>query len=364
MRAAFVGDHSSAWTDRLVADLKRGLAAAGVELAPDESAGGPARDAEIVFNLTRADAARPNYLRESPRTFVCTIAEAGPGAPDVKQAAYRALVQTMSNLLVYAVPDEPVRASWMVTPELGFREVPHDDAHLRTVLDKVLAISGARFVIDNELVRDLPVEEAEADEKVEAMKRVGRRLDGLGLLPSVLPLDELLSERELRLLMKVFGVRQLSYGNLSTRRDESSFWMSGRGVDKGNLQVIGRDVLLVTDLDEEAGRVQVRVPEGTEDEARVSVDAVEHALIYRELPEVGAIIHVHAWLPGIESTLQNYPCGTVELAREVLELVQRAPDPGNAVVGLLNHGITATGPDLDTLFDRIAGRLERQVPMA
>jgi len=359
MRAAFVGDHRSAWTDELVEGLCGRLASAGVDVV-DAASG----SLDLVFNVTSAESPRPNHVRESARTFVCTIAEAAPVEGDLKQAAYRVLVQTLSNLLVYAVPTAAPPASWLVTPELGFREVPHDGRHLDTVVDKVLAISRVHFVIDNELVRDLDGAEAASDPRVTQLKRVGRQLDGLGLLPSVLPLDELLSDRERRLLMKVFGVRQLSYGNLSTRRDAGSFWMTGRGVDKGNLQVVGRDMLLVTGVDEGAGRVRVRVPPGTDDAVRVSVDAVEHALIYRDFPQVGAIIHVHAWMDGIDSTLQNYPCGTVELAREVLDLVRRAPDPGNAVVGLLNHGITATGPDLDTLFGRLAGRLERQVPMA
>ena len=364
MRAAFVGDHASPFTGAVAAGLRAGLASAGVVVeGPGRGAAGPPRGVDLVVNVTRADSPRPNYLRETPRTFVCTIAEAAPAAGDVRQAAYRVLVQTMSNLLVYAVPGGAEPASWLVTPELGFRRVAHDARHVATVLDKILALSRVRFVIDNELAFDLPPEAAR-DPGVEALKRVGRHLDGLGLLPSVLPLEDLLSERERRLLMKVFGVRQLSYGNLSTRRDGGSFWMSGRGVDKGRLEVVGRDVLLVTGVDEDAGRVRVRVPPGTDDTARVSVDAVEHALIYRDVPAVGAIIHVHAWMPGIESTPQNYPCGTVELAREVLALVRRAPDPANAVVGLLNHGITATGPDLDALFARLSGRLERQVPMA
>ena len=106
--------------------------------------------------------------------------------------------------------------------------------------------------------------------------------------------------------------------------------MTGRGADKSNLATIGRDVLLVTGFDERAGRIRVSVPPGADLESRVSVDAVEHHGIYREFPEVGAILHLHAWLPGISSTAQSYPCGTLELAEEVLALLRKAPDPANA----------------------------------
>jgi ribulose-5-phosphate 4-epimerase/fuculose-1-phosphate aldolase len=78
---------------------------------------------------------------------------------------------------------------------------------------------------------------------------------------------------------------------------------------------------------------------------------------------VGAILHVHAWMEGIDATDVNFPCGTAELATSVAQLVARSPDPGHAVVGLRNHGITATGETLSEILDRIEPRLLRHVPM-
>jgi ribulose-5-phosphate 4-epimerase/fuculose-1-phosphate aldolase len=95
----------------------------------------------------------------------------------------------------------------------------------------------------------------------------------------------------------------------------------------------------------------------------VSVDAVEHELIYRTFPGVGAIVHVHAWVDGIVCTRQNYPCGTIDLAEEVVRMLRETPVPGRAVVGLKNHGITVTGPDLDDIFGRLEGRLRTEVRM-
>ena len=61
---------------------------------------------------------------------------------------------------------------------------------------------------------------------------------------------------------------------------------------------------------------------------RVSVDAIEHWMIYREHPDVGAILHVHGWIDGTVSTDVNYPCGTLQLAASVADLVRRArPQP-------------------------------------
>ena len=138
--------------------------------------------------------------------------------------------------------------------------------------------------------------------------------------------------------------------------------MSASGVDKSKLETPGSDILLVSDYDEEHGRIVLSVPPAVEPR-RVSVDAIEHWMIYQQHPGVGAILHVHSWVEGIEATDVNYPCGTEELARSVADLIRQAPNPGEAVVGLRNHGITATGPGLMAILDRIEPRLLRQVPM-
>jgi ribulose-5-phosphate 4-epimerase/fuculose-1-phosphate aldolase len=106
----------------------------------------------------------------------------------------------------------------------------------------------------------------------------------------------------------------------------------------------------------------VSVPPHVEPRA-ASVDAIEHWMLYREHPSIGAIIHVHAWMDGIDSTQINYPCGTYELAHEVAQLARRQADPARAVIGLRNHGLTVTGQDLQDIIDRIDGRLLPTVPM-
>src|SRR5207253_3647217 len=113
----------------------------------------------------------------------------------------------------------------------------------------------------------------------------------------------------------------------------------------------GQDILLVSGYD--AGRhcMILSVPPAAEPR-RVSVDAIEHWMIYWAVPDVGAIVHVHAWVDGVAATEVNYPCGTEELARSVAALVVKEPDPAEAVVGLRNHGITATGPSLEAILDR------------
>jgi ribulose-5-phosphate 4-epimerase/fuculose-1-phosphate aldolase len=121
-------------------------------------------------------------------------------------------------------------------------------------------------------------------------------------------------------------------------------------------------MLLVSGYDEDNARIVLSVPPGIEPR-RVSVDAIEHWMIYQGHPDVGAILHVHAWVEGIPATDINYPCGTQELAESVADLIAREPDPSHAVIGLRNHGITATGESLTEILDRITPKVLRQVPM-
>lgn len=69
-------------------------------------------------------------------------------------------------------------------------------------------------------------------------------------------------------------------------------------------------------------------------------------------------------MEGVRSTQINYPCGTLELAQAVAELIRESEQPHRAVIGLKNHGLTITGPDLDDIFERIEGRIIPQVPMS
>jgi ribulose-5-phosphate 4-epimerase/fuculose-1-phosphate aldolase len=181
--------------------------------------------------------------------------------------------------------------------------------------------------------------------------------------PAPFPIEQLLDERDLRHVKRLYGIGGLSYGNLSQRKDEQRFWMSASGVDKTRLDVPGRDILLVSDYDAAGNRMVLSVPPSVEPR-RVSVDAIEHWMIYQAHPEVGAILHVHAWMQDIPATDVNYPCGTAELATSVADLLEAEPDPAHAVIGLRNHGITATGRSLTEILDRIEPKVLRQVPMS
>jgi hypothetical protein len=328
----------------------------------------PGPEVQVVLNRIDAEKPRP-YRRKSAPTFVVAVADVGEPPDDVLRAGYPLLVRALANLAVM-VSDDGAPAAHFVTLEQGRYFVRHtgdDDDFFARVFDRMEPLASSRLVIANEFRTDLPEDLWSGDEHTEQIRRAGERLDALDLLPAAFPIEDILSERDLRHVKLLYGIGGLSYGNASARRTADGplgpeFWMSASGVDKSALTDIGKHILLVKGYDGERDTMVLSIPPDVKPN-RVSVDAIEHFMIYREHPEVGAILHVHAWMEGIQSTEINYPCGTVELAGAVAQLVREAPDPGHAVVGQRNHGLTITGESLDEIFDRLDGKLVRNVPM-
>src|SRR5207244_4170234 len=147
------------------------------------------------------------------------------------------------------------------------------DTWVRDIVDRVTPLATSRLVIDNRFEADLEPELWDGDELSESLCAAGRRLDALGLLPAPFPLHEIVPERELRAIKRIYGIGGLSYGNLSVRKDEQRYWMSASGVDKSNLREVGRDVLMVKDYERDTGTMVLSVPPNIEPN-RVSVDAI------------------------------------------------------------------------------------------
>jgi len=341
----------------LVGELEGALGRAGFE--PHDPHGG---ELELVLNVVDRERPRP-FRRRARGTFVVALHELPSAPQDPLREGYPVLVQALANISLAFVDGDGV---WFTTLERGSYLVG-ESGDRRRLADEVVArlapLARARLVIDNEFRPDLEPELWTGDEHTASIAAAGRRLDGLGLLPSPFPVEDYVGERDLRRIKRLYGLGGLSYGNLSARLDAARFWMSASGVDKAKLETVGRDILLVAGYDAANVRMVLSVPPGIEPR-RVSVDAIEHWKIYRDHPGVGAILHVHAWVDGVAATEVNYPCGTEELAESVARLVAAEPDPANAVIGLRNHGITATGPSVEAILDRLVPRLRAQVPMA
>ena len=349
---AVVGS-AGAVMDVLVGELTEALTEVGFRCVEGGTEPG------LVLNVVDPAAPRP-FRRRSKGTFVAALWSMRERPVDGLRETYPMLVRALANISLCYVPGYGLL---FTTMERGHYLVPEGRQLPAAVVQRLAPLATARLVIENEFCSDLEPELWAGDELTREIGAAGRRLDRLGLLPAPFPVEELVSPRDLRHIKRLYAIGGLSYGNLSARKDDSRFWMSASGVDKSKLSEPSRDILLVSDYDARAGRMILSVAPQAEPR-RVSVDAIEHWMIYRQNPQVGAILHVHAWIDGIKATEINFPCGSEELAASVAGLIATAPDPARAVVGQRNHGITATGPSLTDILDRIEPHLLRQVPMS
>lgn len=357
-----MGERNSQTANWLADGLKRELLRHGYAFSER-----PVPDIRLVLNFVDRDNPQP-YRRKAQATFVTAIAELDKAPEDYLRTGYPYLVRALANLAILLVHVEGGLEAHFMTMEQGhyvirYQQGQDEGEFFSHVFSRIQPLAASQLVINNVYNPDLEEELWQGDEITEQLKRAGRELDAMNLLPAPFPIQEILAPRELRHVMRLYGIGGLSYGNLSARKDEVRYWMSASGVNKGKLETIGRDILLVSGFDPVAPAIILSVPPDVQPR-RVSVDAIEHWMIYQEHPSVGAIVHVHAWMDNIRSTEVNYPCGTIQLASAVAELVRQEPDPAHAVIGLKNHGVTITGTSLDEIFDRIRGKIIPQVPMS
>jgi len=326
----------------------------------------PEPDIRLVLNFVDRDNPQA-YRRKAQATFATAIVELDHEPENYLRTGYPFLVRALANLVILLVHGEGGLEAHFMTLEQGHYVVTYRDADggafFAEIYGRIEPLATSQLVINNVYNTDLEPQLWDGDEITEQIKRAGRKLDAMNLLPAPFPIHEILAPRELRHVKRLYGIGGLSYGNLSARKDDLRFWMSASGVNKGKLDVIGQDILMVSGFDPVETAMLLSVPEQVQPR-RVSVDAIEHWMIYHEHPAVGAIVHVHAWMDGISSTEINYPCGTIQLARAVAELVREAPNPSRAIIGLKNHGVTITGTSMDEIFERIDGKIIPQVPMS
>ncbi|MBX6342534.1 MAG: class II aldolase/adducin family protein, partial [Thermomicrobiaceae bacterium] len=252
----------------------------------------PVPDIRLVLNFVDRDNPQP-YRRKAQATFVTAITELAAAPESYLRTGYPYLVRALANLAILLVPTESGLEAHFLTMEQGHYVVVHrpgeDERFFSEIYGRIEPLASSQLVINNVFRPDLEESLWEGDEITEQIKRAGRKLDAMNLLPAPFPIHEILGERDLRHVKRLYGIGGLSYGNLSARKDRDRFWMSASGVNKGKLDVIGQDILLVSGFDPEAPAIILSVPPHVTPR-RVSVDAIEHWMIYQEHPEVGAIV--------------------------------------------------------------------------
>lgn len=141
--------------------------------------------------------------------------------------------------------------------------------------------------------------------------------------------------------------------------------ISGRDFDTGHV-VIKPSGLRFEQLGPENMVVVDRDGKTIEGDLAPSSDMATHCTIYREMPEVGGIVHTHspyatAWaavgrdIPCVLTAMGDefggvIPCGGFaliggeEIGREVVRVLREGPNPHSPAVIMQNHGVFTVGP--------------------
>lgn len=167
-------------------------------------------------------------------------------------------------------------------------------------------------------------------------------------------------ERELKELQdwrrRLYGLQLIGayddgigYGNISLRRDQSpQFYISGSAT--GNLPTLtANHYALVTEVDIDRNRLYCEGP------VIASSESMSHAVIYRQLPWVGGVIHVHhleMWerlLHQAPTTDASATYGSPEMAYSIIDLIEHTDLPERRIFVMEGHreGIFTFGKDLE-----------------
>jgi ribulose-5-phosphate 4-epimerase/fuculose-1-phosphate aldolase len=129
----------------------------------------------------------------------------------------------------------------------------------------------------------------------------------------------------------------IGYGNISAKMgDGNSFYISGSATG-GLSQLYPEHFALVEKCDFEKNKVWCR------GEIDASAETMSHAAIYRNIPAVNAVIHIHhlkLWEKSIgklPTTSKEVPYGTPEMAEEIGQTLRKNPSMQNGVIVMGGH---------------------------
>ncbi|MCB0635186.1 MAG: class II aldolase/adducin family protein [Lewinella sp.] len=147
----------------------------------------------------------------------------------------------------------------------------------------------------------------------------------------------------------------IGFGNISRRLgDTDAFYISGSAT--GNFARLGAEhYALVTEVDAPRNTLHCRGP------VIASSESMSHAVIYRALPWVNGVIHIHhlaLWeqlLHRVPTTDAAAPYGSPEMAASITHLIHTTDLPESRLFVMEGHreGIFAFGDTLEAAFRRI-----------
>lgn len=146
----------------------------------------------------------------------------------------------------------------------------------------------------------------------------------------------------------------IGYGNISSRNIQGGFFVTGSATGNKRQLAVG-DYSWVSEWEFKNNSVKCA------GQTIASSESLTHAAIYRTLPEIGAIIHVHSmklWeqtLDVLPTTGRQVAYGTPKMAEEMFRLLasENTLQKGCMVMGGHEEGLITFGKDLDEAGKRV-----------
>lgn len=135
-----------------------------------------------------------------------------------------------------------------------------------------------------------------------------------------------------------------TYGNMSFKKDDTSFYITGRNVHKGKLS---KDNLCFIENVSEVKNDSIYSEVNYHGTIKPSIDTAIHSKIYAET-KYTHIIHIHTnklFLGDIPLTDYNYPCGSMEERDAIIKFILENKDRN--VIQLYKHGLIILGNSFD-----------------
>ncbi|MFA6569896.1 MAG: class II aldolase/adducin family protein [Bacteroidota bacterium] len=151
----------------------------------------------------------------------------------------------------------------------------------------------------------------------------------------------------------------LGYGNLSIRRDETSFFITAS--QTGGIPHLGIEhYTLVTKWDIYKNYLKCEGP------AKASSESLTHAAIYALSPEIGAVVHVHTFkgwlmlLNKIPTSNPNIKYGTPAMAYEIFRLYRESNLRQEKILVMAGHreGIISFGNDINDAASALLNKID------
>jgi ribulose-5-phosphate 4-epimerase/fuculose-1-phosphate aldolase len=168
-------------------------------------------------------------------------------------------------------------------------------------------------------------------------------------LPNKNIIDELNNWRQKLYNQQLIGAYPdgIGYGSISCRLTDGSFLITGTAT--GNIKQLTNDHFTrVVDFNIEDNSITCQGP------IKASSESLTHAIIYKSLPEVNAVVHIHnnvLWqklLNNVPTTSLQVAYGTPEMANEINRLRSTTNLKDDKILVMAGHedGLIAFGKDL------------------